>query len=175
MAATDKELGEREAFALGKGSAKGSSPAKAAIEAALSKKFKLVRVGSILRRQPHVRRRQRGLTPRSGTNTAIYKSRGEGFMSLLAGSADEGGYADGAGALAQFGSIFDMVICGDGTLVVADGDNHCLRLISRDCAGAIARWVTGGWQVTILSRSMPLLHHSPKHKLGSHRKPRSGL
>ena len=45
MAATDKELREREAFALGKGSAKGSSPAKAdraaAIEAAAkTKKFK---------------------------------------------------------------------------------------------------------------------------------------
>jgi hypothetical protein len=69
-----------------------------------------------------------------GTKTAIYSSSEEGFMSLLAGSAHEGGCADGVGALARFGSIFDMVIRADGSLVVADGDNHSLRLISHEGA-----------------------------------------
>ena len=54
MAATDKELREREAFALGKGSAKGSSPAKgnraaAAEAAAKTKRFKQAGHGHSLR------------------------------------------------------------------------------------------------------------------------------
>ena len=71
-----------------------------------------------------------------GTKTAIYASSPEGFMSLLAGNTHEGGFADGPGTHARFGSIFDIVVRSDGNLIVADGDNHCLRmitLITLDC------------------------------------------
>lgn len=75
-----------------------------------------------------------------GTKTAIYSSSPEGFMSLLAGSAHEGGFADGVGVHARFGSIFDMEVHKDGHVMVADGDNHCVRMILPD---ATVRTVAG--------------------------------
>ena len=66
------------------------------------------------------------------TQTAIYASGQGGLMSLLAGNTREAGFADGPDVHARFGSIFDMEYRYDGVLLVADGDNHCVRTIAVD-------------------------------------------
>ena len=66
------------------------------------------------------------------TQTAVYASGEGGLMGLLAGNTHEAGFADGPGVHARFGSIFDIECRGDGILLVADGENHCLRNITPD-------------------------------------------
>jgi len=69
------------------------------------------------------------------TKTALYASSPDGFMSLLAGSASDSGFKDGLGGNALFGSIFDIEVLHVGAnthLLVADGDNHCVRSISAE-------------------------------------------
>ncbi len=51
-----------------------------------------------------------------------------GAVSTVAGNGEKG-FADGAGAAARFNRPYDLVVDGEGGIVVADRDNHRLRKI----------------------------------------------
>lgn len=53
-----------------------------------------------------------------------------GIATVLAGVRDEPGHANGLGAAARFAQPYDLVLAPDGTLVVADMDNHRVRRVS---------------------------------------------
>ncbi|MBO9154578.1 IPT/TIG domain-containing protein [Chitinophaga sp. GCM10012297] len=61
-------------------------------------------------------------------NNKIRKVDAEGIVSTIAGTAK--GYADGAGAAAQFNGPTDVCVDADGVIYVADLTNHCIRKIS---------------------------------------------
>jgi len=63
-------------------------------------------------------------------NHAIRVVTMEGVVSTVAGNG-EPGFADGAGAVARFNQPEDVVVDRDGTVVVADTQNHRLRKISQ--------------------------------------------
>lgn len=65
----------------------------------------------------------------SGNNT-IRKITPDGFVSTLAGLAGNSGTNDGTGAGARFNSPYDVAVGGDGTVYVADANNHVIRAIS---------------------------------------------
>lgn len=58
-------------------------------------------------------------------------------VTLLAGSG-VAGYADGTGAAAQFSGPYGVGVLPDGSLVVADQNNHCLRKVTM--AGVVTRF-----------------------------------
>ncbi len=55
-----------------------------------------------------------------------------GAMSPLAGMRDMPGYANGVGDAARFAQPYDMVLMPDGSLAVADMDNHRIRRVQLD-------------------------------------------
>ena len=66
-----------------------------------------------------------------GTESALYTiSPAGGRLALLAGSENERGFKDGQGSQARFNIPRDLAIEGDGSLLVADTYNHCLRRVS---------------------------------------------
>lgn len=67
----------------------------------------------------------------------------DGTVSTVAGRTDEEGFADGTGANARFAMICNVVVDGDGVIVVADQLNHCLRKIVRDGAGVLVTTLAG--------------------------------
>jgi len=52
-----------------------------------------------------------------------------GTVSTIAGNGEEG-YADGIGAAARFNEPWGIVVDAQGTIFVADSENHCLRQVS---------------------------------------------
>ena len=62
-------------------------------------------------------------------NYAIRRVTMAGAVSTVAGNGEEG-FADGAGAAARLNSPNDLVVDGEGVIVVADSHNHRLRKIS---------------------------------------------
>jgi sugar lactone lactonase YvrE len=87
-------------------------------------------------------------------NNAIRRVTMAGAVSTVAGNGEEG-FADGAGAAARFNRPTDVVVDGEGVIVVADFHNHRLRKIvggqvttlagssepgTADGAGAVARF-----------------------------------
>ncbi len=77
-----------------------------------------------------------------------------GAVSTVAGNGEKG-FADGAGTAARFNGSEDLVVDGEGVILVADADNHRLRKIvggqvttlagssetgTADGAGAVARF-----------------------------------
>jgi DNA-binding beta-propeller fold protein YncE len=87
-------------------------------------------------------------------NNAIRRVTMAGAVSTVAGNGEKG-FADGAGATARFNSPEDLVVDGEGVIVVADIYNHRLRKIvggqvttlagssepgTADGAGAVARF-----------------------------------
>ena len=50
-------------------------------------------------------------------------------VSVVAGSVEEG-FGDGQEAQARFCSDYGMAVDGDGNIIVADMDSHCIRKIS---------------------------------------------
>jgi streptogramin lyase len=50
-------------------------------------------------------------------------------MEVLAGSENEG-FADGAGAAAQFNGPIGVAVDGEGSIIIADFSNHCVRKIT---------------------------------------------
>jgi len=54
----------------------------------------------------------------------------EGVVTTVAGAAGVEGYADGVGADARFNRPAGIVVCADGSLLVADGQNYTIRHIS---------------------------------------------
>jgi hypothetical protein len=67
----------------------------------------------------------------------------EGLVTTVAGNGERNGFADGAGANARFSNLCDVVVDGDGVIVVADQENHCLRKIVRDGAGYLVTTLVG--------------------------------
>ena len=67
----------------------------------------------------------------------------EGMVTTVAGNGDEEGFADGVGTNARFSHLCDVVVDGDGVIVVADQGNHCLRKIVRDGAGYLVTTLVG--------------------------------
>ena len=61
-------------------------------------------------------------------NHAVRRVTMAGAVSTVAGNG-EAGFADGEGAAARFNSPNDVVVDKEGTIVVADRDNHRLRKI----------------------------------------------
>ena len=57
-----------------------------------------------------------------------------GALTLLAGGADEPGYANDAGARARFDEPIGIALLPDGALAIADAGNHCLRRVAMDGA-----------------------------------------
>ena len=64
------------------------------------------------------------------TDSALYALAGAGQMTLIAGSRSETGFRDGLGAEARFNKPSGLAVYSDGSLVLADTYNHCLRRIS---------------------------------------------
>jgi sugar lactone lactonase YvrE len=67
----------------------------------------------------------------------------EGLVTTVAGNGEQNGFADGAGTNARFSNLCDVVVDGDGVIVVADQENHCLRKIVRDGAGYLVTTLVG--------------------------------
>ncbi|MDO7873817.1 hypothetical protein Q5H93_03665 [Hymenobacter sp. ASUV-10] len=63
-------------------------------------------------------------------NHTIRKITAAGVVSTLAGSADEHGSADGAGAAARFNNPLGVAVTAAGTVYVAEPDNYTIRKIT---------------------------------------------
>ena len=61
-------------------------------------------------------------------NNAVRRVTMEGAVSTVAGNG-EAGYADGEGAAARFNDLTEVVVDKEGTILVADRNNHMLRKI----------------------------------------------
>jgi sugar lactone lactonase YvrE len=55
-----------------------------------------------------------------------------GQVTLIAGSWDQNGMVDGTGAVARFSAPYNIVVRGDGKLMVTDFDNNRIRLVGLD-------------------------------------------
>jgi sugar lactone lactonase YvrE len=62
-------------------------------------------------------------------------------MEVLAGSGREG-FADGAGAAAQFNDPYGVAVDGEGSIIIADWKNHCVRKVTPD--GAVSTLAGSG-------------------------------
>ena len=85
--------------------------------------------------------RPRGLVPASGGQTWVTDSRSHtismmsasnGQLTRIAGAADIPGYVDGNGGSARFNTPLGATQLSDGSLIVADSANHCLRRVASD-------------------------------------------
>ena len=63
-------------------------------------------------------------------NHTIRKITPDGLVTTLAGLAGSSGTNDGIGAAARFNSPYGVAVGGDGTIYVADANNHAIRKIS---------------------------------------------
>lgn len=64
-------------------------------------------------------------------NNAVRKVTRSGTVTTLAGALGIAGYADGEGSAALFRNPTGVAVCrADGTILVIDSDNHCIRRIS---------------------------------------------
>jgi hypothetical protein len=68
----------------------------------------------------------------AGTNTAIYLISAGDFITLFAGSQTETGYRDGRGTDARFNGPHGLVVDFDGSVLVCDTFNHCVRRVSQN-------------------------------------------
>jgi DNA-binding beta-propeller fold protein YncE len=59
-----------------------------------------------------------------------------GKVTLVAGSWDQAGMVDGAGAVARFSAPYNIIVRSDGKLMVTDFDNNRIRLVGLDGATA---------------------------------------
>jgi len=59
-----------------------------------------------------------------------------GGVTLLAGAWDQPGFADGDAASARFSAPYGLAVRSDSTLVIADYDNHRIRLVTLDGASS---------------------------------------
>jgi sugar lactone lactonase YvrE len=64
-------------------------------------------------------------------NHRVRKLTPDGTVSTLAGSGSEG-FADGAGAAAQFNYPEGVAVDGEGSIIITDMGNHCVRKITPD-------------------------------------------
>jgi sugar lactone lactonase YvrE len=66
-----------------------------------------------------------------GDNHRIRKIAADGTVTTLAGTG-EAGYKDGPGTVAEFAGIYGVAVVGEGSVIVADEENHCIRKIAAD-------------------------------------------
>jgi sugar lactone lactonase YvrE len=64
-------------------------------------------------------------------NHCVRKLTPDGTVSTLAGSGSAG-FADGAGAAAQFNDPWAVAVDGEGNIIIADTGNHCVRKLTPD-------------------------------------------
>ena len=74
--------------------------------------------------------RQGNILLADSCNNAVRKVTRCGAVTTLAGALGIAGYADGRGSAALFSNPTGVAVCSDGTILVADTDNHCLRTVS---------------------------------------------
>lgn len=65
-----------------------------------------------------------------------------GALTALAGADGQAGYQDGSGAAARFAAPYGCAALPDGSIVVADSDNHRLRRVTM--AGEVTTWAGDG-------------------------------
>lgn len=82
--------------------------------------------------------RQGNVYVTDGDNHVIRKLTPQGVVSVLAGTSGESGFSDGPALKAQFNSPAAVAVADDGTVFVADSDNHLIRKISRGIVSTIA-------------------------------------
>jgi sugar lactone lactonase YvrE len=83
-----------------------------------------------------------------GSNNRVRKITPDGTVSTLAGSGRQG-FADGAGADAQFNLPYGVAVDGEGSIIVTDYNNHRVRKITPDgtvstLAGSRSKGVADG-------------------------------
>jgi len=76
------------------------------------------------------------------TDSALYGLSAAGEVSLIAGARSETGLRDGEGAEARFNKPCGIAVYVDGTLLVVDTFNHCLRRVSPN--GTVSTFAGGG-------------------------------
>jgi sugar lactone lactonase YvrE len=76
-------------------------------------------------------------------NHRVRKITPDGTVSTLAGSG-RAGFADGAGAAAQFNGPWGVAVDGEGIIIIADRDNHRVRNITPD--GTVSTFAGSGRQ-----------------------------
>ena len=62
----------------------------------------------------------------------LFSSSGEYHVATIAGGGGRGGYRDGEGSQAQFNGPRDCTVDEHNNIIVADADNHCIRMISHN-------------------------------------------
>jgi len=65
-------------------------------------------------------------------NSCIRKVAPDGKVSTVAGGGTQNGYANGSAVNARFSGPYDVAVAVDGTVFVADSNNHCIRKIAPD-------------------------------------------
>lgn len=63
-------------------------------------------------------------------NATLRKITPAGGVSTLAGVAGQAGYADGASSAAQFSAPLSLAVATNGSVYIADGGNHVIRVLS---------------------------------------------
>ena len=76
------------------------------------------------------------------TDSALYGLTAAGQISLIAGSRNETGLRDGQGPDARFNKPCGLAVYADGSLLVVDTFNHCLRRVTSN--GAVSTFAGGG-------------------------------
>ena len=80
-----------------------------------------------------------------GTGSALWvfeEDTKDGLLTLLAGHPSEEGFQDGQGVEARFNIIAGLALERDGSVLVSDKNNHCLRHVSQ--LGRVTTFVGGG-------------------------------
>ena len=80
-----------------------------------------------------------------GTGSALWvfeEDTKDGLLTLLAGHPSEEGFQDGQGVEARFNIIAGLALERDGSVLVSDKNNHCLRHVSQ--LGRVTTFVCGG-------------------------------
>jgi sugar lactone lactonase YvrE len=89
-------------------------------------------------------------------NHCIRKVTPDGTVSTLAGSREgEDGFADGAAADARFDGPYSVAIDADGSVLVADNENHCIRKLTN--CGLTGRWCPTIGPPTVLEDMLHML------------------
>jgi sugar lactone lactonase YvrE len=95
--------------------------------------------------------RPRGLAPIDGGNLFVSDKLlnivetlvvANGTTSFLAGAGGDGGFANGTGTGAQFNSPIGVASLADGSVLVADTNNNCIRLV--DPSGSVTTFAGDG-------------------------------
>jgi hypothetical protein len=96
-------------------------------------------------------------------NNRVRKICPDGTVSTLAGSGSAG-FADGAGAAAQFYSPVGVAVDGEGSFIIADNGNHRVRKISPD--GIVSTLAgSGPWGVAVDGEGSIIITDQGNHRV----------